>query len=107
MLKKLSYILVCVIMCTLLNACSFSETLQGSSSKIDTGKYNSYITLSNYMTGWLNQALTIYFKEFGIEDEIKIDKNFDGFQTYPILQGHKDDIEKCIEYASKAFFWVF
>jgi len=102
MLKKtLSYILVCVLMCTLLNGCSFSETLQGSSSKIDIEKYNSYITLSNYMTGWLDQALTIYFKEFGIEDEIKIDKNFDGFQTYPILQGHKDDVEKCIEYASK------
>ncbi|WFD10927.1 YiiG family protein [Tepidibacter hydrothermalis] len=99
--KNVSYILICVIMCTLLSACSVSDTLQGSSSKIDTEKYNSYITLSNYMTGWLDQGLTMYFKEFGIEEQIKIDKNFDSFQTMPILQGHKDDVEACIEYASK------
>lgn len=85
-------------MCALLSACSISEN---SNSKIDTEKYNAYITLSNYMNGWLHEAVTIYFKEFGIKEEIAIDKDFDSFQTFPILQGHKDDVEKSLEYASK------
>ncbi|KAJ50596.1 hypothetical protein BD780_002714 [Clostridium tetanomorphum] len=102
MLKKiLSSISICVAMCLLLTSCGSADKSKAVSSQEDTKKYNNYVTLSNYMTGWLDTALATYFNKFGIENEIIIKKGFDGFNGVPILDAHKNDLDKALEYASK------
>lgn len=102
MLKKfLSSILICVTMCVLLTSCGSAEKSKAVNSQEDTEKYNNYVTLSNYMTGWLDTALVTYFNKFGIEKEIIIKEGFDGFNGAPILDAQKDDLDKSLEYASK------
>lgn len=102
MLKKfLSSTLICVAMCLLLTSCGSAEKSKAVNSKENTQKYNNYVTLSNYMTEWMNSALVTYFNKFGIENEIIIKEGFDGFNGVPILETHKDDLDKALEYASK------
>ncbi|BDR70373.1 hypothetical protein K144313037_17850 [Clostridium tetani] len=102
MLKKfLSSVLICMAMCLLLTSCGSAEKSKAVNSKEDIEKYNNYITLSNYMTGWMDSALGTYFEKFGIGDEIVIKEGFNGFNGVPILETQKNQLDKALEYASK------
>lgn len=110
MRKKLMVISMCVLLAIVLSSCGGKlmkgvKEAAGSMSTAnevnDTEKYNSYIALSNYITQWLDNMFTSYFKEFGVDEEIVIKKNFNGFNTFPVLKGHQDDLDKALNYASQ------
>lgn len=110
MRKKLMVLSMCVLLAIVLSSCGGKlmkgvKEAAGSMSTAnevkDTEKYNSYIALSNYITQWLDNMFTSYFKEFGVDEEIVIKKNFNGFNTFPVLKGHQDDLDKALNYASQ------
>ncbi|MEI7025544.1 YiiG family protein [Paenibacillus sp. y28] len=119
-MKKLwTNLLVCALITSLLASCGkpadlaaapdspdapVKKTDTASSAadrEADTAKYNSYIEISNYMLGNLNDIMVAYTKEFGMEDELKPRKNFSGYNTLPIMQSHKDAVDKALAYTTK------
>ncbi|MDO3675710.1 YiiG family protein [Paenibacillus ehimensis] len=111
--KRLTILSLGVAVCVSLSGCGSigqiaekvkeqtTQAKQESNQAQDTAKYNTYIGLSNYLTQWLDKTFEMYFKEFGGEEEIRIRKNFTGFNTMPVLPGHKDDVDKALAFASK------
>ncbi|WP_163859166.1 YiiG family protein [Paenibacillus elgii] len=111
--KRLTILSLGVSVCVSLSGCGSigkiaekvkeqtSQAKQESNSMRDTAKYNTYIGLSNYLTQGLNKTFEGYFKEFGEEEELHVRKNFTGLNTFPVLQSHKDDVDKALAFASK------
>ncbi|KZE73687.1 hypothetical protein AV654_03675 [Paenibacillus elgii] len=111
--KRLTILSLGVAVCVSLSGCGSigkiaekvkeqtSQAKQESNSMRDTAKYNTYIGLSNYLTQGLNKTFEGYFKEFGEEEELHVRKNFTGLNTFPVLQSHKDDVDKALAFASK------
>ncbi|MBU5592279.1 YiiG family protein [Clostridium sp. MSJ-4] len=107
MLKKfLGRIFMCLMICIFLSSCGSQEKSKEVSSKSDNGKYNAYINLNNYLTGWLSLNMQSYFNDFGFEEEITIKekfrkKEFEGAAVTPIVEGAFKDVEKALEYTTK------
>ncbi|ODP28489.1 uncharacterized protein PTI45_02034 [Paenibacillus nuruki] len=77
-MRKLSFVMVSILLITVLSACSSMNQAgigmkTGESQKIE--KYNSYVMLNNLMTGRINEVLLHYFEKFGTEKKPVIEKN--------------------------------
>lgn len=94
-------ILIGFIISMSLSACGPTGDLEESSSEYATDKYNKYVELSNFFTGWFDLVLYGYFEEFGVKEDIKIPEGYDGAGITPIMQGFYDDVDKAMEYASE------
>ncbi|WP_442603104.1 DUF3829 domain-containing protein [Paenibacillus sp. KN14-4R] len=108
MKKLLSVFSVLIVLSVLLISCGSpeKEKEEKSDSAADVGKYNSYVGISNYITGWLESDIYGYIENFGFEEEIKFKKNFDpkkfeGMILTPIIKGGFDQVEEALAYTSK------
>ncbi|MGF7050076.1 hypothetical protein J2T13_004599 [Paenibacillus sp. DS2015] len=69
-------------------------------------KFNAYVDLGNYITGWLDMDVYSYTEDFGWEEEMTFKNNFD-IQKFdsrvlsPIIEGAFDIVDTILEYTSK------
>lgn len=105
MKKLMSFVSVCVVLSLLLSACNGSDSGGRSKAVADTAKYNAYVELGNFMSGWLDLNVYAYAEKFGFDEEIQFKKDFDpktfeGAVMTPIIKGFFDKVDKTLEYAS-------
>lgn len=109
---KKRLILKTLCMTLLLSACSSMEgklteltnSVSNNEQVNDIDKYNSYIDLLNYHNGWLAGMTQVYFENFGIDEKIDPDADYETFtldgKDVDIYDIHKDTSKKPREYAS-------
>lgn len=78
---KTKILLICICMSLLLTACSNSKGVSGT-PKDDVKKYNSYIEILNFNSGWLRLVAHSYFEKFGTDEEMTIKKGSEGFTLF-------------------------
>ncbi|MCR8643055.1 YiiG family protein [Paenibacillus sp. N1-5-1-14] len=107
MKKLVSVFTVLMVLSVLLISCG-SQEKEGKidSAAVDVEKYNSYVDISNYMTGFLETGIRKYLDNFGTEEELKFKKNFDakkfdGQILSPIAKFAFDQVETALAYTSK------
>lgn len=71
--KKLALFCICALL--LLSSCNTPIEAE----KTETEKYNAYIELVNFQTGWFAGVTKMYFSTFGDKEELELKKNFNGF----------------------------
>jgi hypothetical protein len=71
--KKLALFCICALL--LLSSCKTPIEAE----KTETEKYNAYIELLNFQTGWFAGVTKMYFSTFGDKEELEVKKNFNGF----------------------------
>lgn len=104
MKRKISLFCICALM--LLTSCGYlekqGEKLTSGGQKTETEKYNSYIELVNFQTGWFASTVKIYFSKFGENEELAVKKDFAGFtldsQSVQIYEIHNKHTQKPRKY---------
>lgn len=101
--RKIAVFCICAIM--LLSSCGYSEkTVMGQQK--ETEKYNSYIELINFQTGWFAGVVKMYFNKFGENEELMVGKNFNGFsldvESISIYETHSKHTQKPRKYLEAA-----
>lgn len=96
-IKRVLIIILLVTLCFFFIACDFYELMTAN----DVEKYDAYVELNNYMVDWLDKTIINYCNVFGDDEEIIMPKKFFSFSTYPILQVHKDIVEKAFVFSTK------
>lgn len=84
-INKITLIACCIVFSIFLTSCTSTSTVN---EEQDTQKFNTYVELQNFMSGWFSLTLQNYFNEFGADEEIHIKENFDGFGSNPIIETH-------------------
>lgn len=102
--RKIALFCICALM--LLSSCGYSEKQAAKTAaeakKTETEKYNSYIELVNFQTGWFAVTVKTYFSRFGEKEELEVKKDFAGFtldgKTSPAYETHNKHTNKPRKY---------
>ncbi|MCT4583665.1 MAG: YiiG family protein [Peptostreptococcaceae bacterium] len=101
MFKRILLVFLIMFAIVNLNGCFITYKAQDIVIEDGTEKYNNYVKLSNTLNEWLNGILDAYFKEFGVEEDINIPKDYDKCGTMPIIDSFYKQVDEAVEYASK------